>query len=257
MSKDLTIATWNVNGIRARLDRFLAWLDRTKADVVCLQETKVPDEQFPFESFEGLGYHIAIHGQKSFNGVALFSRIEMGDVEKGLEEDPERRLIAATIGDVRVLSAYFPNGQAVGSEKFAYKMQWMNQLRDRLRKEMETHSHVVLCGDFNVAPEPRDTHDPAIWEGGIHCSDEERAALAALRDLELYDALRVVRPDDVVFTWWDYRSLAFPKNHGLRIDHLYVTGSLRDRVESVQVDRDERKGKQPSDHAPVVMTLGG
>jgi exodeoxyribonuclease-3 len=256
MSSSLTVATWNVNGIRARLDRLMAWLERSQVDILCLQETKVQDEQFPFSSLEGLGYHIEVDGQKSFNGVAIFSRFPMKDVVKGLGDDPQKRLIGATIQDMRVYCAYFPNGQALDSDKFVYKMQWMGDLRGRLREELETYPQLLLLGDFNVAPEPRDTHDPERWEGGIHCSEQERTALAGIREVGLHDALRVDRPDDVVFTWWDYRTFAFPKNHGLRIDHIYVSEPLVGRVQGVEVDREERKGKQPSDHAPLMLRLG-
>ncbi|PKN32654.1 MAG: exodeoxyribonuclease III [Deltaproteobacteria bacterium HGW-Deltaproteobacteria-20] len=255
MTPSLTIATWNVNGIRARLDRVLDWISRNPVDVLCVQESKAPNDQFPAAPFEQIGYRLALHGQKSFNGVALIARQDMDDVVRGLEGDPQTRLIGATVGDVRVFSAYFPNGQAVGSDKYAYKLQWMADLRDLRARELEKPPRLVLCGDFNVAPEPRDTHDPEVWEGNILCSDREREALAALRGLGLHDAFRAVRPDDVAFTWWDYRALAFPKNHGLRIDHVYVTEPLLSRIASVTIDRDARKGKQASDHTPVVTTL--
>ncbi len=254
---DLTIATWNVNGIRARLDRVLEWLGRNPVDVLCIQESKAPDDQFPAAPFEQIGYRLSLHGQKSFNGVALISRHDMAHVVRGLEGDAQARLIGGTVGDVRVFSAYFPNGQAVGSDKYAYKLKWMADLRDLLARELEKCSRLVLCGDFNVAPEPRDTHDPNVWEGNILCSDQERAALASLRELGLHDAFRAVHPDDVAFTWWDYRALAFPKNHGLRIDHVYVTEALLGRIASVTIDRDARKGKQASDHTPVVAALRG
>lgn len=257
MSPPITIATWNVNGIRARLDRVLDWLSRTQVDVLCLQETKTPDDKFPTEDFESIDYSVAAHGQKSYNGVAVIARHDLEEVTVRIddEDDDQARLIAATVSGVRVFSAYFPNGQSVGSDKYAYKLRWMARLRDRLEQELAAGREVALLGDFNVAPEPRDTHDPDLWEGGILCSDQEREALARLRELGLHDALRAVRPDDVVYTWWDYRLLGFPKNRGLRIDHAYLTSSLVERLVSVEVDREARKGQQPSDHAPLVVTL--
>lgn len=259
MSETLrTLATWNINGVRARLDRVIAWLERTGVDVLCLQETKSPDDKFPHQAFEQAGYRVAAHGQKSYNGVAIVSRLRLEATQAALpggEDDTQARLIASTVAGVRVLSAYFPNGQAIGSEKYDYKLVWMARLRDHLAGVLERGQPVALCGDFNVAPEARDTHDPGLWEGSILCSEKEREALARLREIGLHDAFRALRPDDVQFTWWDYRALAFPKNHGLRIDHAYLTRDLVDRLESVDVDREARKGKQPSDHAPLVVTF--
>lgn len=251
-----SIATWNVNGLRARLARVTAWLARQGPEVVCLQETKVPDEQFPREAIEACGYRVAYHGQKAFNGVAILSREPLEQVVVGLaSEDPQCRLITATVGAMRVMCAYFPNGQALGTDKYEYKLRWMEQLRERLAQEVATHVEFVLCGDFNVAPEERDTHDPSYWEGNILCSPPERQALGKLRALGLSDALRHVHPTETVFTWWDYRALGFAKNRGLRIDHFYVSNAVRDRIATVEVDRDERKGAQPSDHAPLIMRL--
>ena len=251
-----SIATWNVNGLRARLARVTAWLERQRPDVVCLQETKVADEQFPREAMEACGYRVAYHGQKAFNGVAILSREPLEQVVVGLApEDPQCRLLAATVGSVRVMCAYFPNGQALGTDKYEYKLRWMEQLRERLVREVAAHVEFVLCGDFNVAPEERDTHDPSYWEGNILCSPPERQALGKLRALGLSDALRCVHPTETIFTWWDYRALGFAKNRGLRIDHIYVSDAVRDRIAAVDVDRDERKGAQPSDHAPLIMRL--
>ncbi len=258
MTATRTIATWNINGIRARLPRVLDWLRASQVDILCLQEVKTTDDKFPHDAFAEAGYHIVTHGQKTYNGVAIASRLEIHEVEAGLpgnDPEPQARLIAATVDDVRVLSAYFPNGKEVGSDKYAYKLRWMAALKEHLAGEMGPRPRLALCGDFNVAPEARDTHDPERWEGNILCSDKEREALAAIRALGLHDAFRKVRPDEVAFTWWDYRALAFPKNHGLRIDHVYVTAPLVERVTSVEVDREARKGKQPSDHAPLIVGL--
>jgi exodeoxyribonuclease-3 len=253
------IATWNVNGIRARLDRVVAWLGSRQPDVLCLQEIKIEDDKFPKVEFEALGYRVETHGQKSYNGVALLARHDLHHVQRdfadGGDADGQARLIVAMAAGVRVVSAYFPNGQQVGSDKYEFKLRWMERLRAMLDARGAASQDWALCGDFNVAPEDIDTHDPQLWNGKILCSSQEREALAAIRALGFVDALRVVRPSDQVFTWWDYRMLAFPKNLGLRIDHVYVTPSLSDRVQAAEVDRNERKGKQTSDHAPLVITL--
>ena len=250
----MKLATWNVNSVRARLPRVLAWLDASAPDVLCLQETKVEDAAFPTDEFMARGYRVALFGQRTYNGVAIVSRSEALDVTRGLAgatEDPQARLIAATIEGVRVLSAYFPNGEAVGSPKFAYKLEWMTRLRTRLLEELHVDRPLVLCGDFNVAPAPEDVHDPAAWDGHVLFTAEERDALATIRATGLVDLLRQLNPDTPCFTWWDYRQLAFPKNRGLRIDHVFVTPTLAARATAAGVDRNARKGPQPSDHAPV------
>ena len=254
----MIIATWNINGIKARLDRLVLWLQTHHPDVLCLQEIKTEDARFPAEPFASLGYELVTHGQKSYNGVAILSLHPITSVTRGIPDDvddPQARLIAVDTAGVRVMSAYFPNGQAVGADKYVYKLAWMARLRAHLEAERLHERPCVLCGDFNVAPDPRDTHDPSVWEGGILCSDAEREALSLIGALGFVDALRRLRPDDIVFTWWDYRALGFPKNHGLRIDHFYVSSTIATRLESVQVDREARKGQQPSDHAPVLMAL--
>ena len=255
MNSVLTIATWNVNGIRARIERVIDWLVRNPVDVLCVQESKAPNDQFPLAAFTSIGYQVFIHGQKAFNGVAIIAKRSVDDVVCGIEGDPQARLIGATVRGIRVFSAYFPNGQAVGSDKYVYKLQWMARLRGIIASEIQSYPNLVLCGDFNVAPEPRDTYDPNFWEGRITCSDKEREALAELRNLGLHDTFRTLHPNDIAFTWWDYRAASFSKNHGLRIDHLYVTTPLLQRLLSVNIDKLAREGKQTSDHAPVVMTL--
>jgi exodeoxyribonuclease III len=253
------LATWNVNSIRARLDRVLAWLADRRPDVACLQETKVVDGDFPHAEVGALGYQLALHGQKTYNGVAILARRPLADVRTGFgdgePEDAQARLVAATIDGVRVISVYAPNGQAPGSDKFAYKLAFFARLGRYLDGALSAGGPVALCGDFNVAPEDRDVHDPVAWAGQIHCSEPERAALAAVVGRGLSDALRHLRPDAGLYTWWDYRMLAFPKNRGLRIDHILVTPDLASRLVEVVIDREARKGKQPSDHAPVIATL--
>ena len=251
-TQGVTIATWNVNGIRARLPRVLEWLRTHPVDVLCMQETKVQDAQFPSQGFEELGYRVTVHGQKSFNGVALLTKESVDDVVRGMEGDAQARLVGATVGGIRVFSVYVPNGQAVGSEKYRYKLEWMASLRDLMQREVAMHGEVVVCGDFNVAPEPRDTYDPSVWEGGILCSEAEREALSAVRGVGLHDVYRAVHPDGEGFTWWDYRAGAFARGWGIRLDHVYVTSSLLGRVGEVWVDVEARRGEGASDHAPVV-----
>jgi exodeoxyribonuclease-3 len=251
----MRIVTWNVNSVRARLDRLLAFLARHEPDVVCLQELKVTDVDFPRGPLEAAGWKAATHGQKTYNGVAILAREELADISRGMGEgdtDPEARLIAATVKGVRVVSAYVPNGKEVGSEKWAYKLGWLGRLQVWAAAHLDTGGPAVLCGDFNIAPEDRDAKNPDRWRDSVLCHPDARAAFGALKGLGLVDALRQARPDDEVYTWWDYRELGFPKNDGLRIDHFLVTPPLASRLVTVTVDRDERKGKLPSDHAPVI-----
>jgi exodeoxyribonuclease-3 len=253
----MKIATWNVNSIRIRQERVLAWLAAEAPDVLCLQELKAMEEQFSIIDFQALGYEAAVYGQRTYNGVAILARSPLAQVERGIdtEEDPQARFIAATIGGIRVASVYVPNGEAVGSEKFAYKLAWMARLRAYVAAHLAEGVPLLLCGDFNVAPAPIDVHDPALWEGHVLYSREERAAFAELLATGLVDLVRELNPDQPLFTWWDYRQLAFPKNHGLRIDHVLAAPALRPRVLAARVDRQARKGKLPSDHAPVVVEL--
>ncbi len=248
----MRIVSWNINSLRKRQDRLFEWLENTKPDVVCLQETKCPDEQFPALSLQSAGYDSAYHGEKSYNGVAILSKTKLTDVRASLCDevvDPQARVISATAGSIRVYSVYAPNGQAVGSPAFKYKLEWYSRLRDCLRKEKDVD--LVVCGDFNVAPEDIDIHDPQLWRGAIMCSDAERAAFQRLCEIGLRDTLRLHAHEPGVFTWWDYRMLAFPKNRGLRIDAVLTSESLAKKCTSSGVDRELRKGKDPSDHAPV------
>ena len=250
----MRIVSYNINSLRRRQDRLLAWLAETKPDVVCLQETKCTDEQFPELELRGAGYHAAFHGQKSYNGVAILSKLEPRDVRPALcdeEEDPQARVIAATVGDVRVFCVYAPNGQAVGSPAYDYKLRWYERLQNCLRVHESGATNLVVCGDFNVAPKDEDVHDPPLWQGAIMCSDAERAAFNHLLDAGLVDTLRLHRPEPGLFTWWDYRMLSFPKNRGLRIDAVLASKPLAERCRNAGIDRDMRKGKEPSDHAPI------
>lgn len=250
----MKLATWNVNSIRARLERLTTWLDAHRPDVLCLQETKVSDDLFPADELRGLGYEIAFHGQRTYNGVAILARTPLDDVRRGFDDgddEAQARLIAATVGDVRVLSVYVPNGEAVGSDKYAYKLGWMERLRRHVATQVRPDVPLVLCGDFNVAPAPLDVHDPKAWAGRVLFSADERAALARVVDTGLVDLVRTMHPSEPMFSWWDYRMLSFPKGRGLRIDHLLVTPALADRAVASGVDRESRKGQAPSDHAVV------
>ena len=250
----MRIVSWNINSLRKRQDRLLAWLAATQPDVVCLQETKCTDEQFPQIELRAVGYHAAFHGQKSYNGVAILSKLKPQEIRAALcdeEEDSQARVIAATVGGVRVFSVYAPNGQAVGSPAYEYKLKWYERLRNCLRNHESIGGDVVLCGDFNVAPADEDVHDPALWRGAIMCSDGERAAFHELCSAGLVDTLRLHRKETGLFTWWDYRMLSFPKNRGLRIDAVLASKSLAARCTDAGIDREMRKGKEPSDHAPI------
>jgi exodeoxyribonuclease-3 len=256
----MKLATWNVNSIRAREARVLRWLEAARPDVVCLQELKVTTEAFPFEALRAAGYFAAVHGQKTYNGVAILSLVEPEDVERGFGDegdDTQARLVSARVGDIQVASAYVPNGAEVGSEKWAYKLAWLTRLRRWLDRRFAKTDPVALCGDFNVAPEARDVCDPPAWEGSVLTHPEVRRALQDVRAWGLVDAFRLHHEDPGFYSWWDYRMLAFPKNKGLRIDHIDLSASLADRCTGAAIDRNERKGKQPSDHAPVVVELDG
>ena len=248
----MKIVSWNVNSLRKRQDRFFEWLESFAPDIVCLQETKCTDEQFPVLSLQSAGYDSAYHGEKSYNGVAILSKTKLTDVRASLCDevvDPQARVICATSGNLRVYSVYAPNGQAVGSPAYKYKLEWYTRLRDCLIKEKGVD--LVVCGDFNVAPEDVDVHDPQLWHGAIMCSDRERAAFQQLCGIGLRDTLRLHRQPPGVFTWWDYRMLAFPKNRGLRIDAVLASNGLAEQCTAAGVDREMRKGKDPSDHAPI------
>lgn len=254
----LTLATWNVNSIRARIDRVTAWLGERKPDVVCLQETKVEDKDFPYLALEMAGYKAVHHGQKTYNGAAILSRTPLTDVFAGFDDgeaDEQCRIIGATVQGVRVISAYFPNGESLESAKYAYKLRWMERLRAYLDRRCDPARPLALCGDFNVAPEPRDVHDPDLWAQSTLYHEQVREKLRGIAAFGLQDAYRLKVPDAGKFSWWDYRMLAFPKNHGLRIDHIYVTPSLAAHCIGAVIDREARKGKQPSDHAPVLATF--
>jgi exodeoxyribonuclease-3 len=254
----MRIATWNVNSLRARWEIVLDWLRQDGPDVVCLQETKMTDDLFPVAPLAEVGYQAVFTGQKTYNGVAILSRLPLTDVAMALPEAPgedEKRFIAATVQGVRVINVYVPNGQAVDSPKFPYKLAWLECLRTFLATTYTLEDALVLCGDFNVAPEPRDVYDAVKVEGEILFHPAERAAFARLLDWGLRDALRLHHEEGGLYSWWDYRAAAFRRNLGLRIDHILVTLSLATHCTAVTLVRDLRKLPKPSDHIPVVATF--
>ena len=253
----MKLATWNVNSLTIRLPQVLDWLAANPVDALVLQETKMTDDKFPTMEIGAAGYQVQWFGQKTYNGVALISREPALDVVKNITgyADEQARVIAGTVAGVRVIGAYFPNGQALDSDKFVYKMAWLDGLRAWLANELKTHEKLVLMGDFNIAPEDRDVHDPAAWVGMTHVSPQERAHFQALLDLGMVDAFRLFEQAPKSFSWWDYRNLGFQKNKGLRIDHILVSSALKPNVVACMVDRQMRKNERPSDHAPVVVTL--
>ena len=253
----MKLATWNVNSLAVRLPQLLDWLAANPVDAIVLQETKLVDEKFPQTEIEAAGYQVQRFGQKTYNGVALLSRSEAFEVVKNIPglDDAQARLIAGTVAGVRVVGGYFPNGQAPDSDKFEYKMRWLQALRDWLRSELQQHAQMVVLGDFNIAPQDRDVYDPVAWAGQIHCTPQERAHFQALVELGLADAFRLFEQPSKSWTWWDYRNLAFRKNQGLRIDHILVSEPLKGCVSACHIDKLPRKNERPSDHAPVVVTL--
>jgi len=253
----MKLATWNVNSIRVRLPQLLDWLAGAKPDVICLQELKTEEAKFPRADLEAIGYACALSGQKTYNGVAILSRTPLADVVEGIAgfADEQKRVIAATVQGVRVVSVYCPNGQAVGSDKYAYKLRWFAALKDNLAAERAIHPRLAVAGDFNVAPEDRDVHDPKAWEGQVHVSEPERAAWRALLALGLKDSFRLFEQPEKVYSWWDYRMMGFRRNAGLRIDHVLLSEELARACTSSTVDKAPRKLERPSDHAPVVAEL--
>lgn len=248
------IATWNVNSLKVRLGHVLDWLAAEKPEVLALQETKTVDENFPVEQIEAAGYQAAFAGQKTYNGVATLSLAPSEEIVTDLPglEDPQRRILASTIDGVRVLDVYVPNGSEVGSEKYAYKLDWLEKLRDFVSAELSRHPRLVVLGDFNIAPEDRDVHDPEAWRGKILCSDPERFALGALLDLGLSDLFRRFDQEERLFSWWDYRMMGFRRNHGLRIDLILGSKALAEACTSCRIDKEPRRLERPSDHTPVV-----
>ncbi len=255
----MRIATWNVNSLNARLERVEEWLGLLEPDVVCLQETKLADDAFPALTFEALGYATAHHGQGQWNGVAILSRVGLDEVradfDDGGDPDPDARVIWATCDGVRVASCYVPNGRSLDDPHYQYKLDWLDRLHADLSRNADLDGDVVVLGDFNVAPDDRDVWDPGVLEGATHGSQAERDRISALEELGLCDVFREHHDEDGLFSWWDYRDGNFHKRKGMRIDLALVTRSVADRTDRVFIDRSARKGKLPSDHAPVIVDL--
>ncbi|MDI4631487.1 exodeoxyribonuclease III [Pelomonas sp. V22] len=253
----MKLATWNVNSLGVRLPQLLDWLAANPVDALVLQETKLTDDKFPTMEIGAAGYQVQWFGQKTYNGVALISKTPADLVVKNIPgfADDQARVIAGAVNGVRVIGAYFPNGQAPDSDKFVYKMAWLNALRAWVQAELQANDKLVLMGDYNIAPEDRDVYDPVGWAGQIHCTPEERAHFQGLLDLGLVDAFRMFEQAPKSWSWWDYRNLAFRKNQGLRIDHILVSKALQSGVRSCVIDKLPRKNERPSDHAPVIVEI--
>jgi exodeoxyribonuclease-3 len=253
----LKIAAWNVNSLKVRLPHVLDWLATVQPDALCLQETKTEDKGFPFAELEAAGYTAIHNGQKTYNGVAILSRHGVQDVQRDIPgfADEQKRIIAATVKGVRLVCAYIPNGSEVGSEKYEYKLRWLTALTAWLKDELTRHPQLALLGDYNIAPDARDVHDPAAWQDKILCSAPERAAFQGLLDLGLKDSFRLFEQAEQSFSWWDYRAAGFRRNLGLRIDHILLSSPLVQRCTASTIDKAPRKLERPSDHAPVVVDL--
>jgi|SRR5450755_2172609 exodeoxyribonuclease III len=253
----MKIASWNVNSLNVRLPHLIEWLGTTAPDIVALQETKLENSKFPAAAISALGYRCAFSGQKTYNGVAILARDEPSEPITDISglDDPQRRILVATVGGVRIVNLYVVNGQAVGSEKFAYKLDWLARVRDFLEAEMQRFPQMIVLGDFNIAPDDRDVHDPAAWHEQILCSTPERTALRSLLDLGLHDSFRLFTQDGGHYSWWDYRQAGFRRNLGLRIDLILASDVLRDRCRSATIDRTPRTWERPSDHTPVLLEL--
>jgi exodeoxyribonuclease-3 len=249
----MKITSWNVNSLRVRLEHVCDWLEQNQPDVLALQEIKMTNDMFPYEQIESVGYHAAVNGQKTYNGVAILSRDNPVDLVTKIPDfsDEQRRVLAATIGEYRVIDVYVPNGQSVGSEKYQYKLDWLSALHGFLSEQIAKFPNLVVLGDFNIAPDDRDVHDPESWQGNVLVSDAERAALQEILDLGLVDTFRRFEQADKIFSWWDYRAAAFRRNRGLRIDLVLASSALAERCISADVDIEPRTLERPSDHAPV------
>ena len=253
----MKLATWNVNSLNVRLPHVLDWLAANQPDVLCLQETKQEDSKFPYDVLREAGYEALHCGQKTYNGVAILSRQPLADPLFDIPDfaDVQRRVVSASVGDLRVVCAYFPNGQSVGSEKYLYKLGWLEVFTAWLERELIRYPKLVVLGDYNIAPDDRDVHDPAAWEGQVHVSPAEREAFGKLLTLGLSDAFRLFEQEEKSYSWWDYRMGAFRRNMGLRIDHILVSPALVSSCKACSIDKAPRKLERPSDHTPVVLEL--
>jgi exodeoxyribonuclease-3 len=251
------LATWNVNSLTVRLPHVLDWLANQQPDVLCLQETKQEDSKFPYVALKEAGYNAVHNGQKTYNGVAILSRHAIEDVQFDIPNfaDEQKRIIAATVAGIRVICAYVVNGQAIDSDKYQYKLKWLQALEKWLTDELKTHEKLAILGDYNIAPDDRDCHDPAAWQGQVLVSEPEREAFRKLLGLGLHDSFRLFNEEAKQFSWWDYRMMAFRRNMGMRIDHILVNDSLKKHCTQCLIDKAPRKLERPSDHTPVMLEL--
>jgi exodeoxyribonuclease-3 len=253
----IKLATWNVNSLKVRLEQVLEWLEQSQTDILAIQETKLEDASFPKEAFEEAGFEVLYRGQKTYNGVAWISRFSMSEPVDVFPEfaDEQKRILATTVNDLRLINFYVPNGQSVDSEKYRYKLAWLEAMQDFIQQEMTKYDKVVVVGDFNIAPEDLDVHDPKQWEGSVLVSHQERLAFMKLLRRGLVDGVRLHHPAESLYSWWDYRAAAFRRGLGLRIDHVLLSPSLRPYCMNSGIDVTPRKHSRPSDHAPVWVTL--
>lgn len=251
------IASWNVNSLKVRLPQLLDWLLQYQPDVIALQETKLEDKNFPSAELSSIGYHAVFSGQKTYNGVAILSRIPASGVISAIPDfvDPQRRVLVATVNDIQIVNLYVPNGASVGSDKYAYKLAWFASLNPFIKGLLQGKQPVVVLGDFNIAPEDRDIYNPTLWQGQVLCSEPERQALRDLMAHGFWDTFRLFQPDAGHYTWWDYRAGSLRQNHGLRIDHILASAELRDSCQACIIDKQARLSERPSDHAPIMSTF--
>ena len=250
----MKIATWNVNSLKVRLPHVLDWLATSQADILCLQETKTIDENFPVDDIKAAGYNVVFSGQKTYNGVAIISKKEAGDIVTDVAglEDPQRRILGATIDGTRILNLYVVNGQEVGSEKYAHKLHWLDRITAHISEQLQQYERFVVLGDFNIAPDDRDVHDPEAWHERILCSTPEREALQKILELGLADTFRLFEQEENSYSWWDYRAAGFRRNRGLRIDLVRASKALADTCRACTIDKEPRRLERPSDHTPVI-----
>lgn len=253
----MKLATWNVNSLNVRAPQVLDWLKTTSIDVLCVQETKIEDHKFPYQEFTDIGYHAVHLGQKTYNGVAIISRYPIEDVQFDIPdfEDVQKRVVAATINGIRIICVYIPNGQSIESDKYIYKLNWLAALTEYLKQQLKQYPKLALLGDYNIAPDDRDVYDPQLWQGGVLVSEPERSAFQRLIGLGLVDSFRLFEQGDKLYSWWDYRMMAFRRNLGLRIDHILISQDLVPLAKSSHIDRAPRKLERPSDHTPVILEL--
>ena len=253
----MKIASWNVNGIRARTEHVVNWLETTQPDVLAIQESKVVDDLFPYDKYSELGYHPLVYGQKAYNGVALLSKKEPINPTTGISgfKDPQTRVVSATYDGITVIDIYVPNGQSVGSDKFVYKLEWLDHLTRYIENSLEENENLIVLGDFNIAPEDRDVYDPEVWKDKDLCSKQERGALEKLFGLGLVDSFRLFEQQDASYSWWDYRAAAYRRKMGLRIDLILLSTPLAKHCASSTIDESPRSWEKPSDHTPVIVEI--